>query len=90
MTPGLWTARQLLLALGLWLLSGVLLWAVFWSWPLDAWSIAPYVGQAGQWFPWREHPALAVLSHVWVKRLAIATGLLAGLGALAKVLRNHW
>lgn len=90
MTPGLWTARQLLLALGLWLLSGVLLWAVFWSWPLDAWSIAPYVGQAGQWFPWREHPALAVLSHVWVKRVAIATGLLAGLGALAGWRNPRW
>ena len=65
-----------------WLASGVLLWAVFWWWPIDAWLTAPFVGTHAPFFAWREHPALAVLGHVWIKRLIIGIGVVTLGGAL--------
>ena len=75
-------------ASGFWLLSGLLIWWLFWQWPIDAWTIAPFY-QAGraQPFAWREHWALAKLSHHTVKHVVILIGVVLFVAWLASFYR---
>ena len=85
-TARLWFRHPVAIFVGLWLLSALLIWQLFAQTELDAWATGLYVGRVGEQaigFPLKEHWALTKLSHLWVKRLCILSGVIAGAGWVA-------